>query len=170
MNFQGNLQNNPVFISFLNQFVLPFCFVLLQPWYQKLQNILNTFKKTCCLLEWLISRQKNILALLVKTPVIGKEKKGFFFKGGVKKVELQQEIMWVRKRQFDKDTRDYILEKTFQTHIREEMALALLVLLQKLTSQLKLDSLSTQIFFLQRSPKENALLLPKHTEENSELV
>lgn len=106
----------------------------------------------------------------MKTPVIGKEKKGFFFKGGVKKVELQQEIMWVRKRQFDKDTRDYILEKTFQTHIREEMALALLVLLQKLTSQLKLDSLSTQIFFLQRSPKENALLLPKHTEENSELV
>lgn len=109
----------------------------------------------------------------MKTPVIGKEKKGFFFffKGGVKKVELQQEIMWVRKRQFDKDTRDYILEKTFQTHIREEMALALLVLLPKLTSQLKLDSLSTQIFFfLQRSPKENALLLPKHTEENSELV
>lgn len=140
-------------------------FVFLQPWYQKLQNILNTFKKTCCLLEWLISRQKNILALLVKTPVIGKEKKGFFFKGGVKKVELQQEIMWVRKRQFDKDTRDYILEKTFQTHIREEMALALLVLLPKLTSQLKWDSLSTQIFFTKKSKRECAFIAQAHWRE-----
>lgn len=103
MNFQGNLQNNPVFISFLNQFVLPFCFVLLQPWYQKLQNILNTFKKTCCLLEWLISRQKNILALLVKTPVIGKKKKGFFFKRWCEKSRItarnyvsEEKTIWQR--------------------------------------------------------------------------
>lgn len=83
----------------------------------------------------------------------------------MKKVELQQEIMWVRKRQFDKDTRDYILEKTFQTHIREEMALALLVLLPKLTSQLKWDSLSTQIFFTKKSKRECAFIAQAHWRE-----
>lgn len=117
--------------------------------------------------SWVINfKTKDYLCTICENTSYRKRKERlFFFKGGVKKVELQQEIEWVRKRQFDKDTRDYILEKTFQTHIREEMALALLVLLPKLTSQLKWDSLSTQIFFTKKSKRECAFIAQAHWRE-----